>query len=89
MLRVSDDKSQEYQTYLNRRYDNVRKLAPEEIERILMPFEQSGRSIAEHTAGAGLGLTLAKAFTEAHGGTFGVDSALGEGFRVTVALPAP
>jgi len=68
--------------------DNGPGVAPEEIERILMPFEQSGRSIAEHTAGAGLGLTLAKAFTEAHGGTFGVDSALGEGFRVTVALPA-
>jgi thymidylate synthase ThyX len=33
LLRVSDDKSQEYQTYLNRRYDNVRKLVPEEIER--------------------------------------------------------
>jgi thymidylate synthase ThyX len=33
LLRVSDDKSQEYQAYLNRRYDNVRKLLPEEIER--------------------------------------------------------
>jgi thymidylate synthase ThyX len=33
LLRVSDDKSQEYQAYLNRRYDNVRKLVPEEVER--------------------------------------------------------
>ena len=27
LLRVADEKSQDYQTYLNRRYDNVRKLA--------------------------------------------------------------
>jgi thymidylate synthase ThyX len=33
LLRVSDDKSQEYQTYLNRRYDNVRKLLTPEVER--------------------------------------------------------
>jgi thymidylate synthase ThyX len=32
LLRVADEKSQEYQTYLNRRYDNVRKLAAPEIE---------------------------------------------------------
>ncbi|HZI50778.1 MAG TPA: FAD-dependent thymidylate synthase [Terriglobia bacterium] len=31
LLRVSDDKSQEYQNYLNRRYDNVRQLAEPEI----------------------------------------------------------
>ena len=32
LLRVSDDKSQEYQSYLNRRYDNVRKLVAQEVE---------------------------------------------------------
>ena len=34
LLRVSDEKSQDYQTYLNRRYDNVRKLVPEEIQSV-------------------------------------------------------
>jgi thymidylate synthase ThyX len=34
LLRVADEKSRDYQTYLNRRYDNVRKLAgPVEIQR--------------------------------------------------------
>ena len=34
LLRVSDEKSQEYQTYLNRRYENVRQLSePLKIER--------------------------------------------------------
>jgi len=35
LLRISDEKSQEYQTYLNRRYENVRKLeVREEIDRV-------------------------------------------------------
>ena len=34
LLRVSDEKSQDYQTYLNRRYDNVRKLVPEELQSV-------------------------------------------------------
>src|SRR6185503_9933124 len=34
LLRVADEKSQDYQTYLNRRYDNVRKLVPEEIQSV-------------------------------------------------------
>ena len=33
LLRVSDEKSQEYQTYLNRRYENVRKLGRTKVER--------------------------------------------------------
>jgi two-component system cell cycle sensor histidine kinase PleC len=69
--------------------DNGPGVAPEEIARLLMPFEQGGRSIADHAAGAGLGLTIAKALTEAHGGTFTVDSAVDQGFHVTVTLPAP
>jgi len=33
LLRVSDDKSQEYQSYLNRRYENVRELIADEVVR--------------------------------------------------------
>jgi two-component system cell cycle sensor histidine kinase PleC len=59
-----------------------------DIQRILLPFEQGGQSTTDHTGGAGLGLTLVKAFTEAHGGTFTIDSAPGKGFTATVTLPA-
>lgn len=68
--------------------DNGPGVAPEEIPRILKPFEQGGRRIVDHATGAGLGLTLASALTEAHRGTLSIESAPGEGFQVTVALPA-
>jgi two-component system cell cycle sensor histidine kinase PleC len=68
--------------------DNGPGVAQEDIARILKPFEQGGRSTADHAAGAGLGLTLVKALTEALGGTLAVESAPGKGFRVTIALPA-
>jgi cell cycle sensor histidine kinase DivJ len=61
----------------------------EDLARILEPFEHSGRSEgSEHAKGAGLGLTLVKAFAELHGGWLELDSRLGEGFRATVTLPA-
>jgi two-component system cell cycle sensor histidine kinase PleC len=68
--------------------DNGPGVARDDIARILRPFEQGGRGTTDHTGGAGLGLTLVKAFAEAHGGSFTIDSARGEGFKATVALPA-
>jgi len=58
----------------------------DDVARILLPFEQGGRGTTDHTGGAGLGLTLVKAFSEAHGGSFKVDSAPGKGFAATIAL---
>jgi len=61
----------------------------EDLARILEPFEHAGHGEgAEHAKGAGLGLTLVKAFAELHGGWLEVDSQLGEGFCATVTLPA-
>jgi two-component system cell cycle sensor histidine kinase PleC len=68
--------------------DNGPGVAAEDLERILRPFEQGGRSAADHTEGAGLGLTLVKAFSELHGGRLAIESAQGEGFCATVELPA-
>jgi two-component system cell cycle sensor histidine kinase PleC len=59
-------------------------VAREDLERILQPFEQGGRTTADHAGGAGLGLTLVKAFTELHGGTLTVESAPGEGFTAAI-----
>ena len=68
--------------------DNGPGVAEEDIARILLPFEQGGRGTCDHTAGAGLGLTLVKALCELHGGTLAIESAPGEGFRATIGLPA-
>ncbi|HEX4634804.1 MAG TPA: PAS-domain containing protein [Rhizomicrobium sp.] len=64
-------------------------VAAEDLARILEPFEHAGRGEgSEHAKGAGLGLTVVKAFAELHGGWLELESELGERFRATVTLPA-
>jgi signal transduction histidine kinase/ActR/RegA family two-component response regulator len=60
-------------------------LAPDDLERIFVPFERLG---AERTAveGTGIGLPLARALTEAMGGHLTVSSVLGQGAAFTVSL---
>ncbi|MBW8709447.1 MAG: PAS-domain containing protein [Alphaproteobacteria bacterium] len=71
--------------------DNGEGVAAEDLARIQEPFEHAGQGEGTgHSKGAGLGLTLIKAFAELHGGRLELDSRLGEGFRASVTLhPAP
>ena len=66
--------------------DNGPGVAATDMGRILRPFEHAGR-VADHAKGAGLGLTLVKAFAELHGGQFAVESVSGEGFNAILTLP--
>ncbi len=68
--------------------DNGPGVAPGDLERILKPFEQGGRGTADHSAGAGLGLTLVKALCDMHGGTLKIESVPGQGFAAAIELPA-
>ena len=60
----------------------------EDIPRILEPFVQLDNDVHESAHGAGLGLPIAKQLIEAHGGRLEIESALGQGTRVTITLPA-
>jgi two-component system cell cycle sensor histidine kinase PleC len=63
-------------------------VAPEDLVRIQEPFEHAGYGeAAQHSKGAGLGLTLVKAFAELHGGWLELDSRPRRGFRATIMLP--
>jgi len=62
-------------------------IAPEEQTRVFEPFYRVDRSRARKTGGFGLGLSLCKKIVEAHSGTISIESALGQGTRVTVRLP--
>jgi len=63
-------------------------IAPENIDRVLRPFEQVETSYARKHGGSGLGLPYAKRLTELHGGELAIESELGKGTSVSVSLPA-
>jgi len=54
----------------------------------LQPFRQVDGSLSRRYEGTGLGLPLARTFTELHGGRLEVASAKGHGTTVTVRIPA-
>lgn len=63
-------------------------MAPETIAAALEPFRQLDGTLSRRFEGAGLGLSIAKALAELHGGALKIQSAVGEGTSVTIALPA-
>ncbi len=62
-------------------------MRPEEIPHALTAFRQIDSSLGRKYDGTGLGLPLAKRFTELHGGTLSIESSLGEGTTVTIYFP--
>ncbi len=63
-------------------------LKPEAVESIFQPFEQAGRENDHHFGGLGLGLAIARAIVDLHGGTIQATSAgLGLGATFIVELP--
>jgi len=61
-------------------------IAPDDLERLGRPFEQAGDA-SQKANGAGLGLSLVRAFAKLHGGEMTIESALGEGTTVVVRMP--
>jgi signal transduction histidine kinase len=62
-------------------------IPPEHIERIFQPFEQVADHLAREHEGTGLGLPIAKALIELHGGELVLSSQLGAGTTARVRLP--
>lgn len=63
-------------------------ISRDQVAKIFEPFFQVDSSSTRAFGGTGLGLTLAKAYVEAHGGRIWVDTAPGHGSTFTAALPA-
>ena len=67
--------------------DNGIGIAADKIGIALEPFRQIDSGLNRRYPGTGLGLSLSKSLIELHGGSMQLESALGEGTRVTLRLP--
>ncbi len=63
-------------------------IAPEDIDRAMLPFVQIDSSLQRRYPGTGLGLPLARSMIELHGGHLEIKSTAGAGTTVTVNFPA-
>jgi signal transduction histidine kinase len=70
-------------------HDSGIGISPEAIAHIFDPFFQVDSSSTREYGGTGLGLTLAKAYVEAHGGRIWVESEPGKGSTFVATLPVP
>jgi signal transduction histidine kinase len=59
----------------------------EHLERVLCPFEQVADHLTKENEGTGLGLPIARALIELHGGNLTLSSDLGIGTTVALRLP--
>ena len=62
-------------------------IAEHDIPKVLEPFGQVHDVMTRNHEGSGLGLHLAKSFTEIHGGTLEIESILGQGTAVILTFP--
>lgn len=62
-------------------------IAAGDIPKVLEPFGQVHDILTRNHEGSGLGLHLAKSFTELHGGTLKIESTPGEGTAVILTFP--
>jgi signal transduction histidine kinase len=62
-------------------------IPPEHLERVLSPFEQVADHLTKESEGTGLGLPIARALIELHGGDLTLSSDVGIGTTVALRLP--
>jgi signal transduction histidine kinase len=63
-------------------------IAPEDIPKLMQPFVQLDNVYKRKASGSGLGLAIVRSLVEKHRGAITIDSALEQGTRMTVRLPA-
>ena len=68
--------------------DQGEGVAPEDIPRLLRPFEQGESALTRSSQGAGLGLSIVSLLAEAMGGSLHLRSKPGKGLTAVVVLSA-
>jgi len=87
VLRVEVNKDEEGQHWVLTVADNGCGIPSEELSRLGERFYRVDKARTRKHGGSGLGLSIVKQIVHLHGGTFAIDSKVGEGTTVTVRLP--
>jgi len=69
--------------------DNGCGISSDDLKKITEPFYRVDKSRSRAQGGTGLGLTLCKQITEAHGAAMHIESILGEGTAVKITFTSP
>jgi len=67
--------------------DTSSGIAPEHLRRVFEHFYRADSARSDQNGGSGLGLAIARALVEAQHGSIRIESRVGPGTRVVVALP--
>ena len=62
-------------------------IAPDDLTRVLQPFAQAESGLNRRYEGTGLGLPLTRGLVELHGGSFRLESELGQGTMAVIEFP--
>lgn len=73
--------------YLIEVEDEGRGIAERDLPKVFEPFFMADQTRSRAHHGAGLGLSICAEIVRLHGGKIGIDSRLGRGTKITVALP--
>ena len=63
-------------------------IAPEHLNRLFEKFFRIKSGLGRHVVGVGLGLPIARAIVESHGGNIWAESQVGQGTTLYFTLPA-
>ncbi len=69
--------------------DTGKGISEEDLDKVLEPFGQARENAEIAHEGVGLGLFLAKSYTELQGGKLTLHSELGKGTTVSLEFPTP
>ena len=87
VVHLNTRKEKETEFFVIKIKDSGIGMAEEEIDHLFDRFYQVDNSSTRQGEGTGIGLSLAKEFTELMNGTIGVKSTLGKGSTFTVQIP--
>ncbi len=86
MISVLTRRARDHETVIEVSDEGV-GIPPQDLERVLEPFNQARQNVEIAHSGTGLGLTISKSLMELNGGSLKIKSKLDKGTSVILTFP--